>query len=324
MSNEEEEYDTKLYERQTVEDELYGWYCYTDIANATSPDYVLNTLRGNWTEDINERSGEPEFRAVGVKNVFYKPGSTLKIQINGIQKFKDDVKAVLMTHAQPYVNLKFSFVDSGGNVTIDNNAKSGGMTNCLGCQSPVISISSAQVGLVLHELGHALGMHHEMKNPNLKLTWNVAVLTQMYGGNEELVKSQIVDKIDPREVTALPFDKNSVMIYPLPATTNKEGVKMGWVNKYTDIDRQWLEITYGKPAQPLPPTTATTKPPTTTTPPATTKPPTTTLPATTKPPTSSTTQGTVVQRGGAELPIVPLNPVWVDNIINIFISMLTG
>ena len=171
-----------------------------------------------------------------------------------------------------------------------------------------------------------------MKNPNLKLTWNVAVLTQMYGGNEELVKSQIVDKIDPREVTALPFDKNSVMIYPLPATTNKEGVKMGWVNKYTDIDRQWLEITYGKPAQPLPPTTATTKPPTTTTPPATTKPPTTTtLPATTKPPTTTTppatsitTQGTVVQRGGAELPVVPLNPVWVDNIINIFISMLTG
>lgn len=313
MTTEEEEYDTALYEKQTIEDELYGWYCYTDIANATSPDYILNTLRGNWTEDINERSGEPEFRAVGVKNVFYKPGGTLKIQINGIQKFKDDVKSVLMKHAQPYVNLKFSFVDSGGKLTIVNNGKSGGMTNCLGCESPVISISSAQVGLVLHEFGHALGMHHEMKNPNLKLTWNVAVLTQMYGGNEDLVKSQIVDKINPREVNALAFDKNSVMIYPLPATTNKEGVKMGWVNKYTDIDRQWLEITYGKPAQPLPPTT---------------KLPATTLPATTTSSSSTTTQGTTSSSPTQQptTPVVvnvPLNPVWVDNIINIFISILT-
>ena len=347
MLTAEEKYAMMVYEKQTEEDYTQGWSCYTDIANATSPDYFESTLRGNWAEDINERSGEPEFRAVGVKNVFYKPGSALKIQINGTQKFKDDVKAVLTNNAQPYINLKFNFVDSGGNVVIDNNYKGGGVTRCLGCQSPSISISSAEVGLVLHEFGHALGMHHEMKNPNIKLTWNQSVLLKQYGNKLQFVNSQILEKLPAKDVTATAFDKNSVMIYPLPASTNAEGIAMGGVNKYTDLDRQWLETTYGKPSQPPPPIsspsvpqptpgkppqptpgkppqptpgkppqpTTPSKPPQPTTP---SKPPQPTTPSKPPPPPQPTTPSKPPP------PPIDIKPSFADKIINIFISLLTG
>lgn len=243
-------YDIKWYEKQLENDESGNWSCFTDVANGGDPEFVKDFIDGNWSMAVDERSDEPILiptnRAVGQKSVFYKPGSTLKIQIIGSAQFISGVKNVLVTHAQPFINLKFQFVDSGGDVTIDNNYSGGGVARCLGCQKPSISISSAAQGLVLHEFGHALGMQHEMKNPNIKLTWIESVLVQSYGG-AEFVKSQITSTVNPSTVNALAFDKNSVMIYNLPANTNKEGVDMRPSNVYTDIDKQWLIMTYGPP-----------------------------------------------------------------------------
>lgn len=243
-------YDIEWYEKQLENDEAGNWSCFTDVANARDPEFVDEFINGNWSMAVDERSDDPVLiptnRAVGQKNVFYKPGSTLKIQVIGSAQFISGVTNVLMTHAQPFVNLKFQFVTTGGDVTIDNNYSGGGVARCLGCQKPSISISSASQGLVLHEFGHALGMQHEMKNPNIKLTWIESVLVQSYGG-ADFVKSQITSTVNASSVNALAFDKNSVMIYNLPASTNKERVEMRPSNVYTDIDKQWLVMTYGPP-----------------------------------------------------------------------------
>ena len=248
--NDDDIYNVEWYEKQLENDESGNWSCFTDVANGSDPEFVKDFIDGNWSMAVDERSDEPVLiptnRAVGQKNVFYKPGSTLKIQIIGSAQFITGVKNVLINHAQPFINLKFQFVDSGGDVTIDNNYSGGGVARCLGCQKPSISISSAAQGLVLHEFGHALGMQHEMKNPNIKLTWIESVLVQSYGG-AAFVKSQITSTVNPSTVNALAFDKNSVMIYNLPANTNKEGVEMRPSNSYTDIDKQWLIMTYGPP-----------------------------------------------------------------------------
>jgi hypothetical protein len=243
-------YDIEWYEKQLENDESGNWSCFTDVANARDPEFVEEFMNGNWSMAVDERSDDPVLiptnRAVGQKSVYYKPGSTIKIQIVGSAQFVSSVQKVLTDFAQPHINLKFQFVNTGGDITIDNNYSGGGVARCLGCQKPSISISSAAQGLVLHEFGHALGMQHEMKNPNIKLTWIESVLTQAYGG-ADFVKSQITSTVNAASVNATPFDKNSVMIYNLPANTNKEGVDMRPSNTYTELDKQWLIMTYGPP-----------------------------------------------------------------------------
>lgn len=330
MSDSDYRYDEWAYEQNTIADQQY-WNCFTDVANATEPDYLQNFMRGNWSTELNERADGlkliPSHRAVGVKQVYYKPGSELKIQITGSDKFKTDVQNVLMTAAQPFVNLKFTFVNSGGNITIDNNYTGGGVTRCLGCQNPSISISSAQTGLVIHEFGHALGMYHEMKNPNIKLTWIESVLIQMYG-NAEFVKSQITSPIAANQVNATAFDKNSVMIYPLPATTNKEGIAMVNSNKYTDLDRQWLAQTYGQPQQPPPSSTSTIQPSQPPDKPNTNSSTTIKRPPPIKPGTTSSTIKRTTQQSPPIIPGTsqPFNNIsvpesWLDNIILLLISL---
>jgi hypothetical protein len=249
-SIDETDEDLEWYQKQLENDEAGNWSCYTDVANGHDPEFIKDLADGNWSMAVTDRSDDPILiptnRAVGQKNVFYKPGSTVTISVKGNTQFIAGIQNVIMTYAQPRINLKFQFVNSGGNVTIDNNYTGGGVTRCLGCQSPSISVSSAAAGLVLHEFGHALGMQHEMKNPNIKLTWIESVLVQMFG-SASFVQSQITSTVNPSTVNALAFDKNSIMIYNLPAKTNVQGIDMRSSNDYTDLDRQWLIMTYGPP-----------------------------------------------------------------------------
>lgn len=332
------------YKQQLQNDDDGNWSCFADVANGSNIEYMRDLMDGNWSMAIDERSEQevliPTNRAVGKKDVYYKPGSTVTITIQGTQQFIDKVKEVIVNFAQPHVNLKFEFIASGGSIVIDNNYTGGGVTRCLGCQNPSISISSASQGLVLHELGHALGMHHEMKNPNIKLTWIESILVQMYK-TAEFVKSQITSTVNPNTVNATQFDKNSIMIYNLPGKTNKENIDMKPSSTYTDLDKQWLIMTYGQipgTTSTLPLTTTSTTTPTTSTTSTTTT--TTTL-------TTPSVKKTIVKRPRATPrsraddlesdyrydllpPIVGKNdnvivtqPSWLDNIILFVLSFFS-
>ncbi len=223
--------------------EQYGFNCFADQANLDDPESIV--AGGNWN---------PEFRAVGQKKLFYKGGDTVKIQMIGPQTFIDAVTTQLKTYAQPVYNLNFEFVTSGGDVVIDNKYTGGGVTYGLGSQKPTISLSGTSSHLVLHEFGHAMGMQHEMKNPNAKITWIASVLESKYGGRnspgggqQSFVQSQIMSKLDPNTVTATEFDPKSVMIYGLSSDTNQEGITMSPSQTYTDLDKQWIVSAYGQP-----------------------------------------------------------------------------
>ncbi len=224
--------------------------CYTDFASMFSTNYIERNLQGNWVSEINYRTSEeilvPTNRAVGLSSVYYKPGDTMTIEIHGPNEFKTAVKNTLETKVFPYVNLNFVFVEQGGDCLIDNKWASGGVTYDVGGKNPTLHLSNSSSFLTIHEFAHALGMLHEMRNPNVDLTWIVSAIQQKYSKGNIDIFSQIINPLDFDKVRALPFDENSVMTYPLPPETNEQGIELKPSEEFTDIDKQWLEMTYGK------------------------------------------------------------------------------
>lgn len=224
--------------------------CYTDFASMFDSNYIEKALQGNWSTEINYRTNEevliPSNRAVGLASVYYQPNDTMTIQIRGDDIFVNNVKNTLETKVFPYVNLNFKFVDKNGDCLIDDKWAAGGVTYGGGTRNPTIHLSNSSSFLTIHEFGHALGMQHEMRNPNINLTWITSALQMKYSKGNINILTQIVKPTDYKNVRALPFDKNSVMAYPLPADTNEENVEMKPSEEFTDIDKEWLELTYGK------------------------------------------------------------------------------
>lgn len=70
--------------------------------------------------------------------------------------------------------------------------------------------------VVLHELGHALGLLHEHQNPEHDINWNKEAVYKAYTGGDiskELVYSQILELPVGEELLVTSYDRESVMHY---------------------------------------------------------------------------------------------------------------
>lgn len=215
--------------------------CYTDFASMSDPLYLKRALAGNWAAD----GDDPSERAVGLRTVHYEPGDRFTVQINGPSDFKKQVQHVLETKVFPYVNLAFEIVDRDGACLIDDRWASGGVCMGSGTRNPTLHLSNHTQFLIVHEFGHALGMMHEMRSPSVGLTWVKSALQAKYASGNLDTYRQIMKQFNPDKVVALPFDETSVMGYPLPASSNKQGVEIKPSNEFTALDKKWLRMTYG-------------------------------------------------------------------------------
>ncbi|MEU2726232.1 M12 family metallopeptidase [Streptomyces griseoviridis] len=77
-------------------------------------------------------------------------------------------------------------------------------------------------GIVLHEIGHALGMLHEHQSPFAGIHWDdEAVYAELAGPpnywGRERTFANILSKLDPDEANGSVWDSQSIMEYPFPA-----------------------------------------------------------------------------------------------------------
>jgi hypothetical protein len=103
--------------------------------------------------------------------------------------------------------------------------------------------------VVLHEFGHALGLIHEHQNPNGHIRWNRdAVIHDLSGPPNNwtpaVIERNMFQPYADNEVNSTPLDVNSIMIYPIPAAWNLDGVEVVLNTELSDTDKDFIREQY--------------------------------------------------------------------------------
>lgn len=178
----------------------------------------------------SKQSGGRSKRAVGIHTKFWNPSRNLTISFldNPPQSLKDAIKKLILEW-DDYVSLTFSFID-GKNGTIriktdtnSNASQIGTDALAMDADEPTMYIASRPTDsefrtAVLHEFGHALGLHHEHLHPDANIPWNKPKVYKEYaekwGMDKKTVDWNIFTPIsDPLAITG--YDKTSIMHYPV-------------------------------------------------------------------------------------------------------------
>jgi hypothetical protein len=225
--------------------------CLNDKLYENNIDYLLNTVQNT-----------SNFRAIGVKDVYFKPKDNVTIRIEldkeddeQLKKNGEMCKQILENNAFPFINLNFQWVDKTvpiPNIRIviaKNGSIVGGITAGIGKQNSLVYIFNFNQGTLLHEFGHALGRYHEHLNPNGNpIKWikdKVYTYFQNKGLTKEQIDTQILRQFDPQTVLTTPFDEKSIMNYDIDSSITENGISIHRGTEYSDGDKLWFKLQYG-------------------------------------------------------------------------------
>lgn len=104
--------------------------------------------------------------------------------------------------------------------------------------------------VVLHEFGHALGLIHEHQNPKGGIDWNEpAVIADLSAPpnswTEQQIRHNVLDHYAPDVVTATDVDRESIMMYPIPAAWTNDGFSADLNDDLSEKDVELIREIYG-------------------------------------------------------------------------------
>jgi len=105
--------------------------------------------------------------------------------------------------------------------------------------------------VVLHEFGHALGLIHEHQNPENSIQWNKsAVIADLKGPpnywDDAAIENNMFRYYPKEAVTATAVDRNSIMMYPIPASWTLDGFSAGLNSELSPDDKALIGSVYPK------------------------------------------------------------------------------
>jgi hypothetical protein len=103
--------------------------------------------------------------------------------------------------------------------------------------------------VVIHEFGHAVGCIHEHQNPATNIPWDKEAVYKYYQGPpNNWTRSQVDINLFTRysaELTQFSaFDKESIMLYPIPNEFTVGDFEVGWNKVLSETDKTYVRTLY--------------------------------------------------------------------------------
>jgi hypothetical protein len=102
--------------------------------------------------------------------------------------------------------------------------------------------------VVLHEFGHALGFAHEHQNPRGGIQWRMPDAMEYYrritGWGEDTIRRNVFDALQEPGLFSTRFDRNSIMLYPIPRGLTTDGFSVGWNTRLSGTDKKAASAVY--------------------------------------------------------------------------------
>ncbi len=103
--------------------------------------------------------------------------------------------------------------------------------------------------VVLHEFGHALGLIHEHQHPKGKIAWNKTQVASDLAGpphfwTDEQIQRNMFEAFASKLTNFSKFDKDSIMLYPIPAKWTNNGFATVANRKLSKNDADFILALY--------------------------------------------------------------------------------
>ncbi|MBI3138593.1 MAG: hypothetical protein HYZ15_08420 [Sphingobacteriales bacterium] len=170
-----------------------------------------------------------------------------------------------------YANIKFAFQNNSGGM-IRVGFQPGGSASLIGRDALLAPANqttmnfgwlatTADAGLIrqviLHEFGHALGFIHEHQNAGVAIPWDKEKVYAYYAQapnnwSRAQVDQNIFSKFSYTTTNYSSFDRQSIMLYPVPAELTTDDSHIDWNGQLSPVDKQYAALYYPFPVLPPP------------------------------------------------------------------------
>ncbi|MBL0735355.1 hypothetical protein JI750_00525 [Flavobacterium sp. GN10] len=215
-------------------------------------------------ENSNNLTSKPN---AAIVNWRWQAGQTVKIKfLDGEIAWQEKVKSIANEWTR-YANLKFEYVNKDEYADIKIGFLLTGENNYYGAWSelgakvlymnqdrqtmrlgPLTATSETTTRrTILHEFGHALGLHHETTNPTANIQWDLPKAYKYYSlqFTKEETDLFIINKVNVSNYSE--YDPLSIMHYYIPASITKNGIGVDAQTVLSEIDKKSINMWYPFP-----------------------------------------------------------------------------